>query len=78
MGLPGDVATQTVCAGFTVVHPGTREVHTHTYPYFTHTHTFLRVREIMGRYFRRDALCVEVWRVREGGCLGMRPVVQHV
>ena len=33
MGLPGDVATQTVCVGFTVVRivaRGIRTIHTHT------------------------------------------------
>ena len=38
----------------------------------------LRVTEIKGRYFGRCATCLKVWRVREGGCLGMCPVVQYV
>ena len=75
MGLPGDVATQTVCVGFTVVRIGARGIHTiHTHTLYGMVHGGDR-REITAE---QDRGVAPVWKVREGGCLGMCPVVQHV
>ena len=54
MGLPGDVATHIVGAGFTAPYPERRRIHTHTRPYIVWPY---EIWEIAGRYGGRVSLC---------------------